>query len=179
MSSRYVALLRGINVGGKNKLPMAKLVTFFEELGCEDVRTYIQSGNLVFSASAALTKTLSGRISARIEQDLGLRVPVLLRSRRELTNALQAHPLAGRGVDEKALAVMFLADRPPAARVRKLAPDRSPGDRFTVVGREVFLLCPNGVARTKLTSAWFDRELATVSTTRNWRTARKLLEMVS
>ena len=178
MASSYVALLRGINVGGKNKLPMQKLVLLFQELGCENVRTYIQSGNVVFEASAALAKRLPAQVSARLERDLGLTVPVQLRSAAELSKALAVHPLAARGVDEKFLHVMFLADRPTAARVKKLDPDRSPGDRFTVVGREIYLCCPNGIARTKLTNVYFDGALDTVSTIRNWRTAQKLLAMV-
>ncbi len=178
MASKYVALLRGINVGGKNKLPMAKLVDLFEELGCEDVRTYIQSGNVVFEASATLAKTLPARLSTRLMKDLGLKVPVQLRSAKELGKVLGKHPLAA-GVEVSALHVMFLADRPTAAQVRKLDPDRSPGDRFTVVGREIYLCCPNGIARTKLTNAYFDSALSTVGTIRNWRTAHKLLAMVT
>lgn len=178
MVSKYVALLRGINVGGKNKLPMAKLVALFEKLGCEDVRTYIQSGNVVFAASAALAKALPAKLSARILKDLGLKVPVQLRSAKELANALRKHPLTA-GVEDSALHIMFLADRPTAAQLKKLDPDRSPGDRFKVIGREIYLCCPNGVARSKLTNAYFDAALGTVGTARNWRTANKLLDMVS
>ena len=177
MASRYVALLRGINVGGKNKLPMKTLVELCEELGCVDVRTYIQSGNVVFGAGAALAKVLPERVSGRIEEELGIVVPVLVRTAAELAKAAKAHPLAVGGVDETSLHLMFLADRPSAARVRKLDPARSPGDRYRVVGREVYLLCPNGMARTKLTNAYFDSALDTVSTTRNWRTTQKLLAM--
>ena len=78
-----------------------------------------------------------------------------------------------------ALHVMFLADRPSAARVKKLDLDRSPGDRFTVIGREIYLCCPNAIARTKLTNTYFDAVLGTVCTMRNWRTAQKLLAMLS
>jgi len=175
----HLALLRGINVGGKNKLPMATLVRFFEELGCENVRTLIQSGNVVFDAGPRQLGGLAAKVSSRIEQDLGLSVPVQLRSAGELRKALRVHPLAGAGVDEGALHVGFLAERPSAARVRKLDPERSPGDRFRVVGREIYLLCPNGVARSKLTNAYFDALLGTVSTFRNWRTANKLLAMLT
>ena len=175
----HLALLRGINVGGKNKLPMPTLVQLFEELGCENVRTLIQSGNVVFDARAGLIRSLAAKVSSRIEQDLGLSVPVQLRSAAELLEALRVHPLAGAGVDENTLHVGFLAERPTAARVRKLDPDRSPGDRFRVVGREIYLCCPNGMARTKLTNATFDAQLGTVSTFRNWRTARKLLAMLT
>lgn len=178
MTSKHIALLRGINVGGKNKLPMAKLIAVFEKLGCEDVHTYIQSGNVVFAASATLAKTLPARVSARLVKDLGLKVPVQLRSAKELGKVLGKHPLAA-GVEEGALHVMFLADRPAAARLKKLDPDRSPGDSFAVVGREIYLCCPHGIARTKLTNAYFDAALDTVGTLRNWRTANKLLAMVT
>ena len=167
--------LCGINVGGKNKLPMAKLVALFEELGCEDVQTYIQSGNVVFEASARLAKTLPAQVSTELGERLGLAVPVQLRSARELRRALRTHPLVTGGVEVSSLHVMFLADRPSAARIKKLDPDRSPGDRFTVIGREIYLCCPNGIARTKLTNAYFDTALRTVCTIRNWRSAQKLL----
>ena len=178
MAGSQVALLRGINVGGKNKLPMAALVALFEELGCARVRTYIQSGNVLFEAPAALAKRLPALVTQRIEEDHGLRIPVQLRSAAEMGSALRVHPLAGPGVGEDELHVMFLADRPAPARVRGLDPERSPGDRFLVRGREIFLRCPSGMARTKLTNAYFDAALGTVSTTRNWRTAQKLLELL-
>lgn len=178
MATKHIALLRGINVGGKNKLPMAKLIAVFEKLGCEDVHTYIQSGNVVFAASATLAETLPARVSTRLMKDLGLKVPVQLRSAKDLGKVLAKHPLAA-GVEEGALHVMFLADRPTAAQLKKLDPDRSPGDSFAVVGREIYLCCPNGIARTKLTNAYFDAALDTVGTIRNWRTANKLLAMVT
>jgi uncharacterized protein (DUF1697 family) len=143
------------------------------------VRTLIQSGNVVFDAPAGLIGALAARVASRIEQDLGLSVPVQMRSAAEFQKALREHPLAGAGVDENVLHVGFLAERPTSARVRRLDPDRSPGDRFRVVGREIYLICPNGVARTKLTNAYFDAQLGTVSTFRNWRTARKLLAMLA
>ena len=174
----HLALLRGINVGGKNKLPMRTLVQIFEELGGKNIRTLIQSGNVVFDASPRLIDTLAAKVSSRIRKDLGLSVPVQLRNARELRKALRSHPLAA-GADEGALAVAFLSDKPTAAQVRLLDPDRSPGDHFRVVGREIYLLLPNGAARSKLTNAYFDRTLETVSTARNWRTCQKLLGMLT
>jgi uncharacterized protein (DUF1697 family) len=178
MAPRHVALLRGINLGGKNRLPMAGLVALFESVGCTGVRTYIQSGNVAFEASAALAKALPAKVAAGIEREFGIMVPVQLRSAAELRAALRVHALQDRGTPESALHVMFLRDRPKASKVKLLDPDRSPGDRFAVRGREVYLLCPNGIARTKLTNAWFDAALGTVSTTRNWRTAQALLSMI-
>lgn len=174
----YVALLRGINVGGKNKLPMAELVEICEGLGCSEVETYIQSGNVVFAAPAHVAKTLPTKIAAAIKKEKGLQVPVVMRSATQFRKAAAKHPLARRGLDEKALAVMFLADKPAAAQVSKLDANRSPGDSFKVVGAELYLCLPNGAARSKLTNAYFDSTLGTVSTARNWRTVQKLVEML-
>lgn len=171
----HVALLRGVNVGGKNKLPMKALVALFEDLGCEAVRTYIQSGNVLFEAKS--TEGLADRIAARIEADHGLRVPVVLRTAEALARIRGDNPFPD--ADPKALHVMFLRDAPAPANVRALDPDRSPGDAFVVRGANVYVCCPNGVARTKLTNAWFDAQLGTVSTGRNWRTLGKLIELSS
>lgn len=177
MTETHIALLRGINVGGKNRLPMADLRTLFEELGCEDVRTYIQSGNVVFTAGPVPVEELPGRVERAIGERFDLRVPVILRSAAELEEAARANPFLEEGVEEKALHLMFLRDRPDPARVEGLDPERSPPDRFSVRGREVYLCCPNGVARTKLTTGYFDSRLDTVATVRNQRTVHKLLEM--
>ena len=99
-SNNHVALLRGINVGGKNKLPMKDLRALFEAAGCESVRSYIQSGNVVFQAPAALAKTIGSRLEADIESELGLKVPVVTRSAAQWTKILAANPYAGRDVPE-------------------------------------------------------------------------------
>ena len=176
-SRRHVALLRGINVGGRNKLPMKTLVGIFEGLGCGDVTTWIQSGNVVFSAAPRHTGRLAARVSRGIAEAVGLDVPVVLRSADELAAIVENNPFVADGADERGLHVMFLADRPAAAQIAALDAGRSPPDEFRVLGREVYLSCPNGVARTKLTNAYFDARLSTVSTSRNWRTVQKLLEL--
>ena len=175
----YVALMRGINVGGKNMLPMAVLVELFSELGCSDVRTYVQSGNVVFCSTAALATTLADTVAKAIERRRKLKVPVVLRSARELARVVAANPFVRADVDAVELHVMFLADTPAKSAVGELDAKRSPPDEFVVAGREVYLRLPNGVARSKLTNAYFDGRLATVSTIRNWRTVRKLVEMTA
>jgi uncharacterized protein (DUF1697 family) len=172
-----VALLRGINVGGNNRLPMKALAAMFTDAGCADVRTYIASGNVVFRAPERLTRTLAETIAERIRADFGLQTPVVLRSAQELAEVAAKNPFLPEGEDTKPLHVLFLADTPKAASVAKLDPDRSPPDTFRVIGREVYLRCPNGLARTKLTNAYFDSKLGTVSTGRNWNTVLKLLAM--
>ncbi len=174
-----VAMLRGINVGGKNKLPMRDLATMFREAGCDDVRTYIQSGNVVFRAGPALTEDIPSLVSAAISSRFGYRVPVVTRTARELQAIVQVNPFAESGIEANKLLVLFLADLPDRAHVEALDPNRSPGDEFAVLGREVFLHYPNGVARSKLTNSYFDARLSTTSTARNWRTVGKLLELAT
>jgi uncharacterized protein (DUF1697 family) len=173
----HIALLRGINVGGKNKLPMRDLAAMFEDVGCTNVRTYIQSGNVLFDAPASQIRRLPACICERIRKDFGYNVPVIMRSADELAATVRSNPFAKKGADEKLLHVMFLADPPKPALVRQLDAHRSPPDEFRVKGREIYLYLPNGVAKTKLTNAYFDSKLATISTSRNWRTVNKLLEL--
>jgi uncharacterized protein (DUF1697 family) len=175
----HVALLRGINVGGKNKLAMSDLAALFAEAGCSDVRTYIQSGNVVFCAPPRTAAGLARQVAERIERRHRLRVPVVLRTAEELERVARANPFLKAGGDTDALHVMFLADQPKAAAVSALDARRSPPDEFAVIGREIYLCCPNGVARTRLTNAYFDAQLATISTVRNWRTVLKLVELTS
>ncbi len=178
-SHRYVALLRGINVGGGNKLLKGELVKIFAEVGCQDVRTYIQSGNVVFRAAESLVDGLSARITAAIASSHGYQVPVVIRTGADWAGVVSGNPFLAAGADPGKLHVGFLADTPDPARVATLDPDRSPPDAFEVRGDEVYLHFPAGVARSKLDNAYFDRTLGTVCTIRNWRTVCKLHEMVS
>jgi len=173
----YVALLRGINVGGKNKLHMPDLAAMFTEAGCTDVRTYIQSGNVVFSVAPKTAKRVPDLVSRRIADCFGYRVPVVLRTADELKKVAAGNPFFESDADAHSLHVGFLADLPTPRDVAALDPKRSPGDSFSVRGREVYLCLPNGVAGTKLTNAYFDSKLGTTSTIRNWRTVLRLLEL--
>ena len=175
--STHVALLRGVNVGGKNKLPMEDLRAMFTLAGCEAVRTYIQSGNVVFKAGAELATRISTLIASGIEERFGYRVPVMARALEELRDVVKANPFLGTVDDPKTLHVAFLAATPESDRVALLDRDRSPPDTFRVRGREIFLHCPNGLGRTRLTNNYFDSKLATTSTVRNWRTVLTLLTM--
>jgi uncharacterized protein (DUF1697 family) len=172
----FVALLRGVNVGGKNKVPMAALVPLFASAGCGNVRTFIQSGNVIFDAKPAVIARLPGVLERSFAKTFGFSTPMIMRSARELAAIVAANPFKGH---EDSLHVTFLADRPDRAAIATLDPARSPGDRFTVIGREIFLHCPNGLGRTKLSNDYFDRKLATTGTVRNWRTVTKLLELSS
>ncbi len=171
----WIALLRGINVGGKNKLPMKELRELVEKLGFRNVRTYIQSGNVLFDGPAAKVRKAPELVASGIRERWGYDVPVVLRTADEIGAAVRRNPF--RKADPKYLSIMFLADEPSVARVSTLDPDRSPPDRFEVIGREIYLHAPNGAAKSKLTNQYFDSKLSTVSTARNWRTVHKLIEL--
>ena len=178
METTYLALLRGINVGGKNKLPMKDLADMFIAAGCNDVRTYIQSGNVIFRSDADPAAVIPSQISAHIAERYGYRVPLVLRSIEQLRDVVRNSPYLPAGAPEEALHVMFLADLPLPSRVDNLDPQRSPPDQFVIRGQEIYLHLPNGMAETKLSNAYFDSKLATTSTARNWRTVTKLLELM-
>jgi uncharacterized protein (DUF1697 family) len=174
----HIALLRGINVGGKNKLPMKDLAALFRDAGCDRVQTYIQSGNVVFQATPALASRIPALIAKAISESFGYRVPVVTRTADKLREIARGNPFLRSGADPKTLHVMFLMDVPAAAGVAELDPARSTPDEFLVRGREIYLHCPGGMARTKLTNQYFDSRLNTTSTARNWRTVLKLLDLV-
>jgi uncharacterized protein (DUF1697 family) len=178
MPETYVALLRGINVGGKNKLPMKDLSAMFVEAKCADVRPFIQSGNIIFCASGGVATKLPRLIAAQIAKRFGYAIPVILRTAKQMDAVLRGNPFLEAGAPEAELHVAFLADIPSKTRVQDLDADRSPPDTFEVRGQEIYLRLPNGAARSKLTNAYFDSKLATTSTIRNWRTVTKLFELM-
>lgn len=173
----WVALLRGINVGGKHCVPMKELAALFAKAGCRSVRTYIQSGNVVFTAPGH-----AAELRASLEQGIGKRfgfaVPVVLRTTRQMAGAIEGNPFAKLGLPQERLHVYFLAEQPQPDAIKQLDPQRSPGDEFRVLGSEIYLHVPNGMGRTKLTSTYFDSKLGTICTARNWNTVQKLLEMM-
>ena len=179
MTGPHVALLRGINVGGRNKLPMRELAAIFADAGCTDVTTYIQSGNVVFQASAELAHRIPKLMTDGIAERFDLRVPVVTRSAAEFDQVVAGNPYLEIEPDFTRLHVAFLADHPTEAAVNALDPDRSPPDAFELHGREVYLHLPNGAARSKLTNAFFDSKLGTTSTARNWRTVLKLHDLTA
>ncbi len=174
---RYVALLRGVNVGGKNKLPMADLRDIFTAAGYAAVQTYIQSGNVVFEAAPDLAERMPEIVTGAVRRRFGYETAVVVRSREELRQVVASNPFDTSG-DPRLLHVAFLENAPGAEAVSRLDPERSPPDAFAVRGRNVYLHYPNGVARSKLTNEYLAAQLQSVSTMRNWRTVLTLLDMI-
>lgn len=177
-AATHVVLLRGVNVGGKNRLPMATLTGLLEAAGGQGVATYLQSGNAVLAVTAAVARRLPAEVERRIEAALGLRVPVVVRTVEEFREVVRRNPFPGAARTPRHHHVAFLAGAPSAAAVAALDPARSPPDAFEVQGREVYLSLPNGAAGTRLTNDYLDRTLGTVSTLRNWRTVLALAALL-
>lgn len=175
----YVALLRGINVGGRNRLPMDELARSFEHAGCASVKTYIQSGNVVFVAAPSIALKVRESVAAAVSARVGTDIPIVLRSAADLARVVGENPFLGESQDPRALHVGFLADKPSQERVSDLDPDRSPPDEFAVRGKEIYLRLPNGMSGTRFTASYVERVLATPATFRNWRTVENLLNMAA
>jgi uncharacterized protein (DUF1697 family) len=175
----YVALLRGINVGGRTKVGMDDLRRLFVALGHADVKSYVQSGNVLFSSPVEESSRLAGDIQRRIARDLGVTVTVLLRTRDDLAYVVANNPFLSRETDLAKLHVTFLADAPDHERVARLDTPSGGPDEFSLAGREVYLHCPRGYGRTKLNNAYLERRLGVAATTRNWNTVTKLCDLAS
>ena len=171
----WVALLRGINVGGRNRLPMKSLASIFTAAGCTDVATYIQSGNVVFSADIQSVDSFAETIGAAIEAEHGFRPALHLIERSEFAAAIAANPYEHATADPKSLHVFFL-NRKPASNARPAVEElRSPSESFEIIGRCLYLHAPDGIARSKF--ARVDKALETSTTARNWRTVDQLRTM--
>jgi uncharacterized protein (DUF1697 family) len=169
----YIALLRGINVGGSRKIHMADLRDIFAEAGCADVISYIQSGNVVFTHPLQAQFDLAAELEHRIEAATGFDVPVILRTDLEWAGVVDANPYPG--VEPTTLHVVFLAESPAPEAVASFDVARFAPEEFAVVGREVYLRLPDGIGRAKLPPAL--PLIRGVGTARNWRTVLKLAEL--
>jgi len=172
---RFVALLRGVNVGGRT-LPMQQLRDLVASLGHTDVVTYIQSGNVLFGSGRDDRDAIAHEIRAAIDATVGHDVTVVLRTPAELERVIATNPFADRG-DTSPLHVTFLAEPRSAETLERLDAAARVGDEFHVTDLEIYVWCPTGYGRTVLTNEFFERRLLVAATTRNWRTVTTLAEM--
>jgi uncharacterized protein (DUF1697 family) len=174
----YVALLRGVNVGG-NTLKMDWLRASCEELGLADVQTYLQSGNIVFSSPRAASRLIAV-LKEKIDANTLRPVPIVLRSAAEMAAVVAANPfLKQRGIDVEKLHVTFLGEtpgKPDSGRLDQLAGER---DQYRLARREIYLYCPINYGETQLSNTAIEKVLAVTATTRNWKTVTTLLSMAS
>jgi uncharacterized protein (DUF1697 family) len=170
VTEAFVALLRGVNVGAANRISMAALETVFRQAGAARPETFIQSGNVVFEAPRADGGAIVAEVGIRIARGFGFEAPIVLRDAESWRGLIAANPFLAQGADPKTLHALCLSASPDATRLARLDPNRSPPDEFAAIGQTIYLRLPNGVARTKLTNAWFDKTLGVTTTMRNWPT---------
>jgi len=173
-----IALLRGINVAGHKLLKMDKLRACFQKLGFTGIQTYLQSGNVIFKATAGSVAFIGHRIEAQILGDFGWSVSVLLRTGDEMSSLVRDNPrLNNSEIDPSKLHVTFLAATAPPSSAQSLESLAVKPERFQMRPREIYLYCPNGYGKTKLSNQAIERKLGIGATTRNWRTVLALLSM--
>ncbi len=174
----YVSLLRGINVGGHKQIRMEELRGVYAAAGLTQVKSYLQSGNVVFDSPETDAASLTTTLEAAVAAAFGHAVTVILRRPEDMRRVYTGNPfLTTRSEDTAKLHVVFLAAPPAASAVAILVvPDREV-DEIHVAGQEVYLFCPNGTGRSKLTNAFFEKKLRTAATARNWNTVGALYKM--
>ncbi len=174
MNHPWVALLRGVNVAGRNRVSMPELREALAGAGYEDVSTYIASGNVLLRAPERGRAALARRLEALVAETAGVPAAVVLRTPAELARVVAGHPFGG---DTSRSHVVFLAARPPAAAVREVESADVEPDRIEIVGSEVYLLRPSGIQGSRVKQSLLDR--LGVGTARNWRTVTKLAELAA
>jgi uncharacterized protein (DUF1697 family) len=174
-----VALLRGINLGSRNRVAMAELRELFARLGHAGAVTHLQSGNVIFTVPRRPPAGLAKKIEKAIADELGVPSKIILRTRDELAEVVTNNPLPKGTSEPTKLMVSFLSAPADPKLAAQLDPDLSAPDEFRVVGREVYLWYPNGLHKSKLSNALFERKLGVDGTMRNWSTVTKLLELAS
>jgi uncharacterized protein (DUF1697 family) len=175
----YIAMLRGINVSGHKIIKMERLRVAFEDMGFANVKTYVQSGNVVF-ATAEPPAGLAAKIERTILNGFGFDVPVLTKSSKELQEIVKRNPFVKDAtIDPAKLHVTFLSDDPPRNALELLQPLAVGAEQVRLVSRAVYLYCPNGYGNTKLNNTAIEKKLSCRATTRNWATTNKLLKMAA
>lgn len=175
--SQWIALLRGINVGGRNIIPMQELTDLLEKLGCQNVKTYIQSGNVVFDFSGPDPISLPAKITGSIAEERGFEPGVLLFDSERLDRIVSQNPFTEDEIEPKTLHVYILDSAPAAPDMQALENVAATGERFRLTGDNFYLHAPNGIGRSKL-AAKVEKAMGVAATARNWNTIIKIRNMV-
>jgi uncharacterized protein (DUF1697 family) len=175
---KFISILRGINVSGHRLINMKALQELYKNLGFTDIKTYIQSGNVVFQSKLSSPGSLEKQISQEILKVFGFEVPVLVIQRNDLMNISANNPFIQKGVqDITKLHVTFLSGEPEPGLTGKIDKEQYSPDEFEIQGKAVYLFCPGGYGNTKLSNTFFEKKLKLPATTRNWKTILELLKL--
>lgn len=171
-----IAILRGINVGGKRKILMADLKSMCEKLGLKNVKTYIQSGNLIFNSDRQNSE-LENDLEKAITEKFGFDVPVIVRTEKELEASINNNPFFDKDADIKQLHLTFLKEKPSKENIDKTLTYNYEPDKFKIDDKDTFIFCAGKYHKSKLTNNFFEKQLKVGATTRNWKTVLKLSEL--
>jgi uncharacterized protein (DUF1697 family) len=171
----YISMLRGINVGGKKKIKMEDLKELYRSIDLKVVKTYIQSGNVVFQYQDGHTSEIAQKIQKEIMKVFNFDVPVFIRTENELKKIINNNPF--KKEDKSKLYVTFLNEVPIEKPIEEINQIKDKSEMFYIFDKEIYLFCPNGYARTKLSNDFFEKKLKVSATTRNWKTVNKLLDI--
>ena len=179
--SGFISILRGINVSGQKKILMKDLKLLYENLEFTEVKTYIQSGNVVFNINQKINETtLCKKIEDAIFSKYAFEVPVIIRTAEEIHDIINNNPfLKEDAINPEKLHVTFLKEKPLTSNLKSIEPLNYLPDRFKIAGREIFLHCPVNYGETKLSNKFFESKLKVSATTRNWKTVNMLFEMMT
>lgn len=178
MTKTYISILRGINVSGKNKIKMDDLRKSYEIMGCKNVSTYIQSGNVVFVGNAIKCEEWASKISKRIKKDFGFDVPIQVLEKEQIQQIIQENPfLKDEGKNAAFFHVTFLDSKPENIDYKTLASKTQTGEELVILDSVVYVYCPNGYGKTKLNNTYLEKQLKVSATTRNWKTTNALLDI--
>lgn len=166
-------------MAGHNKIQMTELSALYWKMGFKDVRTYIQSGNVIFSLDIKTElQTVASEIESAILKKFNDAIPVLIRTTSEIKKVISANPFSNENnFDPARLAVIFLYEIPSEEKVDKVKNIDYPPDKFKIIGKEIFIYCPNGFGKTKLYTNFFENKMKVTGTARNWKTIKSILEI--
>lgn len=173
----FIAILRGINVSGAKPIKMDDLRKTFKSLGFEKVTTYIQSGNVVFTATESPASVLARKIEDKISKDYGFDVPVIVLTYKELQNLFFNNPLNDGTRETEFLHITVLSELPDDYNLKEIELKKQGNEEIVILERFVYLYCPHGYGKTKLNNNFLESKLKVAATTRNWKTAGELLKI--
>jgi uncharacterized protein (DUF1697 family) len=173
----FISMLRGINVGGNKKISMAELKKVYEDLGLKYVQTFIQSGNVLFKFQGLDIDKLRDNIEKGISFKFGFDVKVLIRTTEELQNTIKKMPF--KKEDTERVYITFLSDKPAAVPEEEINKYKNDSEKYFISGKEIYILCPTGYGKTKLSNNFFEKKLKVSATTRNWNSVNKLFAIAS
>lgn len=176
--SKYISMLRGINVGGQKLIKMDALRELYKSLGFIHVKSYIQSGNLIFSAPNLEARSIEHKIAQHITENYGFEVEIFVMTAQELINMVANNPFVNDPSKDPAyFHITFLSQHSAEINMEKVIHKKAEGEDAIFTEKAVYLYCPHGYGRTKLNNFFIEKLLNVSATTRNWKTVQKLLEI--